>query len=199
MSVDLLHVDCLMKELRAGTGEMPSLLETKCPLCHGALLPSDSPMVAGPLSSQLHQVLSTTVYRDQLPPLKEAPKTNKALTDPTRNPVSNSLQPNAGRSDMIAIDIGPRADFFEPFKSKRQLDDPKVHDRPRRTTTTQVDDPLATPNAKNFLRLFINCLTLRNVRLCNRQTMVLALLLMITFLIGFQVVHFIVPLFLEQD
>ena len=197
-NLDLFHWDCLEAELVRGGEQLLSLSRAKCPLCRVSILPGSDD---SPLSLQIRSILSKTRWADQLPPLKPSTSEKQSTErDPLNsNPNPPSSQPNG--VEMVAIDIGARPGFLDNInngKGRRHPDEPKVHAPPRSRKHTSIPELHLSIRERlmSVARVILNCLMLRNVRMCSlgispRQTLIILAVVFATLFIGFR---FLMPL-----
>ncbi|PJF19136.1 hypothetical protein PSACC_01050 [Paramicrosporidium saccamoebae] len=176
---DLFHWDCLEAELERNGEQM--LSRAKCPVCRVAVLPSGN----SPLLAPIRAVVDGTKWAGQLPD-KTAKERDPLL------PGAPQTQPNG--PEMVAIEIGQRVEF-----GRRQPDDPKLHapPKPRRLTLAEPEEgPAAMDQLKSILRIILNCIMLRNVRMFSlgaspRQTLLIIGIICLVLFFG---VHFVLPM-----
>lgn len=160
-------------------------MRAKCPICRVTILPPmDSPLMV-----QIRSMLIGTRWEAQLP--ETTPEKNTRERDPLINGPPHA-QPNG--PNMISIEIGPRVDYFAD-KGRRQPDDPKVHapPRPRRIDEGREVSPGMVVQMKNVLRVVLNCLMLRNVRIFSlgvspRQTLLIIGIVCLVLFLGFHLI-----------
>lgn len=203
--------------------EIPALARTKCPLCRTPLLPVAHEVTPLYTQIRTAIAQHSKTFAPQLASIPSAShgvekgRSNSAA-DAARGTalsttIHNAAQPN-GMTEMITIDMGPRAQYMEmggrrqpPPSSaspslhhqKQQPDDPKIHGPPPMRTRhlTSLIDGLDRPSLgqslRSVLRVLLNCLTLRNVRVLSlgvspRQTMLIAIILIATLILALQFV-----------
>lgn len=202
--------------LASATVAGPDLDRAKCPLCRTSVIP---PTNDSPLLERMRTLLASTKWAAHLPP---PPRTHKTGASPERSPpITNGAQPNSdddaggpeGRVDrpspsMITIEMGVRPSFSLP--AQRQPDEPKVHAPPSRMVPGTGRRPTAAllgptggssgrrgGSLRGSLGILLNCLTLRNLRLCSfgvspRQSLLFLLFVVLLVLVS---VHWVLPLF----